>query len=431
MGIRSLIKLSAATLPVFGREPVHARRYVCGALALTALLVAIPPAISAQTRSIVFTDVTVIDATGAPAQPAMTVVIRDGVIQRIGGTGSVSVPTGSLVVRGTGKYLIPGLWDMHVHLTEDDLAPLVASGVTGVRDMGNALADVDEWRGQITVQALVGPRIFRVGPILNGQEFGPAQLAIRTEAEARTAVRVLKKVGVDAIKVHSLLPRDAYFALADEARKLSIPFVGHVPQSVTPFEASNAGQASLEHIQTLFEGQSPLKPDSEPRLFALFAKNGTVFDPTLIAYRGSTEPQNVDPELLKNYPDLLPGRQKLFARFLELVGMMNRARVTLVTGTDLSGFKWISPGASLHDELALFVDAGLTPMQALQAATRNPARFLHVEAGTIEIGKRADLIVLDANPLDDIRNTRRIYSVVLDGTLFDRSRLDAMGARRR
>jgi imidazolonepropionase-like amidohydrolase len=292
--------------------------------------------------------------------------------------------------------------------------------------MGNALADVDAWRGRIAAHVLVGPQIFRVGPILNGQEFGPAQLAIQTETEARTAVRVLKRVGVDAIKVHSVLPRDAYFALADEARKLSIPFVGHIPQSVTPFEASNAGQASLEHIQTLFEGQSPLKPDSEPQLFALFAKNGTVFDPTLITYRGSTEAQNVDPELVRDYPDLLPGRQKLFARFLELVGMMNRAGVTLLTGTDLSGFKWISPGASLHDELALFVDAGLTPMEALQAATRNPARFLHLEAGTIEAGKRADLILLNANPLDDIRNTRRIYAVVLDGTLLDRSRLDAL-----
>jgi len=330
------------------------------------------------------------------------------------------------VVDGRGKFLIPGLWDMHVHLTEDDLAPLVAYGVTGVRDMGNALADVDGWRGRVNARALVGPRIFRVGPILNGEEFGPAQLAIQTEAEARTAVRVLKKVGVDAIKLHTMLPRDAYFALADEARKLSIPFVGHVPQTVTPFEASTAGQASLEHIQTLFEGQSPLKADSGPQLFALFAKNGTVFDPTLVAYRGSTEAQNVDPELLRAYPDLLPGRKQLFARFVELVGMMNRAGVTLVTGTDLSGFKWISAGASLHDELALFVEAGLTPMEALQAATRNPARFLHVDAGTIEVGKHADLVLLDANPLDDIRNTRRIRAVVLDGTLFDRSRLDAL-----
>lgn len=393
---------------------------------MNALLVAIGFALSAQTQAIVITDVTVIDATGAPAQPAMTVVVRDGRILSIGRTGSVTVTRGSQVVRGTGKYLIPGLWDMHVHLTKDDLALLVANGVTGVRDMGNALADVDDWRGRIAAHALVGPQIFRVGPILNGEEYGPAQLAIQTEAEARTAVRVLKKVGVDAIKLHTMLPRDAYFALADEARKLAIPFVGHVPQTVSPAEASNAGQASLEHIQTLFEGQFPPKPDSEPQLFALFVKNGTAFDPTLVAYRGSTQAENVDSQLVRDYPDLLPGRQRLFTQFVALVGMMNRAGVTLLAGTDLSGFKWIHAGASLHDELALFVDAGLTPMQALQAATRNPARFLHVEAGTIEVGKRADLVLLDANPLDDIRNTRRIFAVVLNGTLLNRARLDAL-----
>lgn len=391
-----------------------------------ALFLAIPLTVSAQTRAVALTDVTVIDATGAPAQAAMTVVVRNGLIASIGKTGTVTVPAGALVVRGTGKYLIPGLWDMHVHLTEDDQASLVAHGVTGVRDMGNALADVDGWRGRIAARSLVGPRIFRVGPILNGEEFGPAQLAIQTDADARTAVRVLKKVGVDAIKLHTMLPRDAYFALADEAHKLGIPFVGHVPQSVSAAEASNAGQASLEHIQTLFEGQFPPKPDSEPQLFALFAKNGTIYDPTLVTYRGSTEAQNVDPELVRAYPDLLPGRQRLFARFVELVGMMNRAGVILVTGTDLSDFKWIAAGASLHDELALFVDAGLTPMQALQAATRNPARFLHVAAGTIEVGRRADLILLDANPLDDIRNTRKIHAVVLDGTLLNRARLDAL-----
>jgi imidazolonepropionase-like amidohydrolase len=408
---------------------MHATRQARGAVAGTALFLAIPLAAPAQ-QPIVLTDVTIIDGTGAPAQPGMTVVIRNHLIDGIGKTGSVSVPTGARVVRGGGKYLIPGLWDMHVHLTEDDLTPLVAYGVTGVRDMGNALADVDAWRARIAAQFLVGPYIVRVGPILNGQEYGPAQFAIHSDAEARTAVRLLKKVGVDEIKLHTMVPRDAYFALADEARKQGIPFVGHVPQTVAPFEASNAGQASLEHIQTLFEGQS-VKPDSVPQLFALFARNGTAFDPTLVTYRGSTEEKNVDPELVKNYPDLLPGRQKLFARFVELVGMMNRAGVTLLAGTDLSGFKWISAGASLHDELALLVDAGLTPMQALQTATRNPAHFLHIEAGTIESGKRADLVLLDANPLDDIRNTCRISAVVLNGTLLDRSRLDSLRGVRR
>jgi hypothetical protein len=178
-------------------------------------------------------------------------------------------------------------------------------------------------------------------------------------------------------------------------------------------------------METLFEGQSPLKREDTAELFARFVKNKTVYDPVLTAYRGSTDPANVDPKLLEKYPGLISGRQKLFAQFLELVGMMNRAGVTLLTGTDV-GAKWISPGASLHEELALLVEAGLTPMQALQAATRNPARFLRIEAGTVEVGKRANLVLLDANPLDDIRNTRRIRAVVLDGRLFDRSQLDTL-----
>ena len=402
-----------------------------GIAALLSLVASILPAQSrrAPQPRLAIVNVAVIDATGSAVQHHKTVLVAgdriDAIIE-----SKAPLPKASRIIRGNGGFLIPGLWDMHVHLTERDLPILVAYGVTGVRDMGNVLADVDLWRGKIAAGGLVGPHILRVGPILNGMEYGPVQLAIENETQARTAVRVLKKVGVDAIKVHAALPRDAYFALADEAKKQSIPFVGHVPRSVTPLEASNAGQASLEHIQTIFEGQFPPKPDSEPQLFAAFAKNGTAYDPTLVAYRGSTEPQNVDPELVRLHPDLIPGRKQLFARFLELVGMMNREHVTLLAGTDLStNFKWISPGASLHDELDLLVAAGLSPMEALQAATRNPGRFLHIDAGTIEVGKRADLVLLDANPLDDIRNMRLIRAVVLDGKLLDRSRLDALGRR--
>jgi imidazolonepropionase-like amidohydrolase len=374
-------------------------------------------------------NVAVIDATGSPLQHHKAVLVAGGRIDAVV-EARAPLPKGSRIVRGDGKFLIPGLWDMHVHLTEHDLPMLVAHGVTGVRDMGNVLADVDLWRGAIAAGQLVGPTILRVGPILNGTEYGPVQLAIASEAEARAAVRTLKKVGVDAIKVHAALSRETYFALVDEARKQSLPVVGHVPRPVTPQEASDAGQASLEHMQTIFEGQSPPQPGSEPELFAAFAKNGTAYDPTLVAYRGSTESQNVDPELLQKHPDLIAGRKQLFARFLELVGIMNRQQVMLLAGTDLSvNFKWLSPGASLHDELALLVDAGLSPMEALQAATRNPGRFLRVDAGTIEIGKRADLVLLDANPLEDIRNVRHIRAVVLGGKLLERSRLDALGRR--
>jgi imidazolonepropionase-like amidohydrolase len=394
-------------------------------VAAAAIALAVSRAVSGQQDALVFTNITVIDATGAPARPAMNVVIRGGRIEAVGKTGAVPVARGARVVSGAGKFLIPGLWDMHVHLSANHVAALVVHGVTGVRDMGNILSDLERWRVQITAGNLVGPQIFRVGPILNGKAFGAAQLAITSDAEARTAVRVLKHVGVDAIKIHRALSRDAYFALADEAKKLSIPFVGHIPQTVTAAEASDAGQASLEHMETLFEGNAPLKPEDTLALFARLVKNNNAYTPMLIAYRGSTEAANIDRTLLEKYPDVVGGRKKLFGQFIELVGEMNKAGVMLMTGTDL-GLKWISPGSSLHDELALLVGAGLTPMQALQAATRNPARLLKVNAGTVEAGQIASLVLLDANPLEDIRHSRRIRAVVVEGKLFDRAHLDAL-----
>jgi imidazolonepropionase-like amidohydrolase len=391
------------------------------ACARDALAQIAPPTID---RPLAITHVTVIDATGAAARSDRTVVIVDKRIEAIG-DASARIPKGARIVSAKGKFLIPGLWDMHVHLAASDLPRLVANGVTGVRDMGNVLANVDVWRGKIAAGSMVGPHIVRVGPILNGKAFGPAQVLIESGAEARAAVRVLKNVGVDEIKVHQLLSRDAYFALADEAKNLSIPFVGHIPESITAAEASDAGQASIEHMETLFAGKTPLTREETPALFGRFAKNNTAFDPTLIEYRGSTEPANVDSKLMEKYPDLLAGRQKRFTQFLQLVGMMNRAGVVLLAGTDL-GVKWISPGSSLHDELALLVEAGLTPMEALQAATRNPARFFHIKEGTIEVGQSANLVLLNANPLDSIRNTQRIYAVILEGRFFDRSQLDAL-----
>jgi imidazolonepropionase-like amidohydrolase len=379
----------------------------------------------AQAR-LVLTGVTVIDGTGGPLQPNRTVIISGTHIDTIVPTSpTTAIPKGARVIRAEGKFLIPGLWDMHVHLSAKHLSALVANGVTGVRDMGNILSDVDGWRAQVGAGTLVGPWIFRVGPTLNGKAFGPAHVEITSDAEARAAVRLLKQVGVDAIKTHRVLSRDAYFALSDEAKKSAIPFVGHIPQTVTAQEASDAGQASFEHMETLFEGNAPLKREEAPALFARFVRNNNSYTPTLVNYGGSTEPENIDPELLRKYPDLPAGRKRFFQMFVELVGEMNQAGVTLMTGTDL-GSKWISPGSSLHDELRLFVDAGLTPMEALQAATRAPARFLRVNAGTVEPMKLANLVLLDANPIDDIRNTRSISGVVLNGKFFDRAQLLAL-----
>jgi imidazolonepropionase-like amidohydrolase len=385
-----------------------------------------PQATPAAQSTLAITGVTLVDGTGSAAQPDKTVIIVGNRIDAIvNASVKARIPKGARTVPGRGLVLIPGLWDMHVHLHEKDLPLLVAYGVTGVRDMGNILSDVDAWRARIAAGALVGPQIFRVGPILNGKAFGPAQVAITTDVEARVAVRLLKQVGVNAIKLHRALPREAYFALSKEAKEQSIPFVGHVPPWIRIEEASDAGQASIEHMETLLDRNAPVNIANAPELFARLVKNNTAYIPVLAAFRGSAEPANIDSTLGAKISEIASGRKRIFGEFLELVGLMNRAGVNLMAGTDL-GVKWISPGQSLHEEIGYLVDAGLTPMQALQAATRNPARFLGVNAGTVEPGKLANLVLLEGNPLEDIGNTKRIHGVVLNGKYFGRAQLDTL-----
>jgi imidazolonepropionase-like amidohydrolase len=435
---------------------------------LLLLTILLPPLVFAQTKpvpqsqTLVFTHVTVIDATGAPAMPDMTVVVTGGRITQIGGSGAVNIPRGARVVNATGKYLIPGLWDMHVHLSwtkATALPVLIANGVTSVRDLGGRLGELDDWRTKINAGLLTGPRILRAGPILNGQKFNTYQMVSGNAEETRGVVRALKEVGVDFLKTHRRMPRESYFALIDEAKKQGLSLVGHIPMTVSPEEASDAGQVTLEHTETLFEGTfaAALKGRKLPdairqfraeegeKLFARFVKNRTVVDPTLVAFRSYVE--GVDPatppdprsryvalSLRKEWektfkpvsPEDLAGLKATLAELREVVRQMNRAGVTLVAGSDIAGPR--VPGFGLHDELILLVESGLTPMQALQAATLTPARVLNkaTDLGSIEVGKVADLILLDANPLDDIRHTQRIRAVVVNGKLLDRAALDRL-----
>lgn len=443
-----------------------------------ALLAAQP---QAEPKSLVFTHVTVIDATGAAAKPDMMVVIAGGRITAVG--KSVRAPQDAQVVDASGKFLIPGLWDMHSHLSWKDSIPLyLANGVTGVRFM-NSNPAYQEWRREIESGSLSGPRMV-IGVMVDGPKpVNPAATAVANEAEARQAVIDVKRSGADFVKVYSLLPRDAFYAIADEAKKQGIPFGGHVPRSVMPAAASDAGQKSIEHLSGIAFACSRLEPQYQadmetmraelarvgPRsnylvflrrlegkyldgydagkcekLFARFKKNGTWQVPTFGVTRSGAllgdpdyvnprneylppETRESDPRKTSMYRNFTAAdyatMEKILARNLEIVGQLQRAGVPMMAGTDTSPV-----GFTLHDELALFVKAGLTPMQALQAATLMPARYLDRarELGTIEQGKLADLVLLDADPLADIHNTRKIDAVVVGGRLLDRSKLARM-----
>ncbi len=412
-------------------------------------------------ETLAITHVTVVDTTGGPLQSDMTVEIRDGRITGLEKTSSTK-RTGRQELDGHGKYLIPGLWDMHVHLClakASALPVFLATGVTGVRDMGGRLGEIDDWRMKIAEGILAGPRIMRVGPILNGQSFNSLQLVPGSPDGARAAARMLKHVGVDFIKIHRRIPKDSYLALLDEAKKLEMTVVGHIPMTVTPEEASDAGQYTFEHTETLFEGTftAALKDEQlsqavrrflteqADRLFARFVRNHSVVTPTLVAYRSIIE--SSDPSFsfgeLERYipasmrrppqtsatsptPEELAELKQTFAVLHDVVKEMNRVGVTLMAGTDTSIRR--VPGFTLHDELLELVQSGLTPLQALQAATLNPAVIMKRpdDFGSVSAGKIADLILLDANPLDDIRNTRRITAVVFGGRLLRRSDLDAL-----
>jgi len=437
-----------------------------------------PPAAAA--RPLVLADVTVIDATGAPPSAGMTVVIEGGRIAAIGKREEVVAPAGAEIVAAAGKFLVPGLWDMHVHTVFGDWLPggerialplFIANGVTGVRDMGGELAVLSRWRGDIERGALLGPRIVLAGPMLDGPtpRF-PSSIAVGTPEDGRRAVRDLKRRGVDFIKLQSLISREAFLAIADEARSQGIPFEGHVPDAVPASVASNAGQRSFEHLIGIFEGSSRVEeellrgpkgpgrfldtydPDKFAALTALLARNQTYQCPTLVWERGGNLIEAIDfagdprkkyaprawregawrrftDEIVRAWStEDLATRKRFFQKELAVVGAMHRAGVPILAGTDTAAGVYVFPGFSLHDELSLLVEAGLSPMEALQAATVRPARFLGLldRLGTVEEGKVADLVLLEANPLEDIRNTRKIAAVIVGGRYLARTDLDLL-----
>ena len=423
------------------------------------------------------TDVNTVDVRTGEVRADQIVIIERGKIVAAGSRKNTRYPVNAPKLNAKGGFLIPGLWDMHVHLVFGDWFPLaqqislplfVANGVTGVRDMGSELAIVQGWRNEIEAGRLVGPRIFTSGPMLDGPKPRfPSSIAVATPEDGRRAVDFLKQKGVDFIKLQSLIPREAVFAIAEEAKKQEIPFEGHVPDSVRASEMSDAGMHSFEHLIGVFEGSSPLEdeflkggkteskflasydPARAAALAATLAKNQTWQCPTLVwEQRGNLiDVTDLSKDTRAKYvpaywkektwktfteavkaeisDDNLETRKKFIAKELEVVQMLHKAGVPFLAGTDTPPGVYIFPGFSLHEELERFVAAGFTPLEALQTATLNPAIFFHMEdqLGGIEHGKFADLVLLEANPLVDIRNTQKIAGVIVNGNYISRADL--------
>ena len=423
-------------------------------------------------------NVTVVDVVKGKLLPNMVVVIDGKRIASVAKTRPGEVRSGT-VMDGAGMYVIPGLWDMHVHVafTNDPariqstsalmLPLLIANGVTGVRDMGSNLDAVLATRDAVAAHQVIGPRIVTSGPMLDGPTSRYAVIVKVTTAEdGRAAVRQLHDRGVDFIKTQSLIPREAYFGLADEAAKLGMRFEGHVPDVIRAREAVAAHQHSFEHLLGVFgasttiedsviAGKQPSKAAilaahseaNEKAIIALLAKNQVWQCPTILSDLGSASDLVSDPGLpywFKNTVDQWKAsslqalsstdaatadvKQRFDRWELSLTTKLHAAGVPFLAGTDApQGFDLV-PGASLHSELEWLVRAGFTPLEALQTATINPATYLGrtKDFGTVEAGKIADLVVLERNPLLSIGNTRSVVAVVADGRFYSATELDKL-----
>lgn len=443
-------------------------------IAAGALAVALVSYLIAQSREparssiLAFSHVTVIDGSGAAAKPDFTVVIVGDRIVEVGPHQRVRIPEDAQIINAGGKFLIPGLWDMHAHFGEGGAAlfpALIANGVTSVREMGGSGEQALALRERVKSGSLLGPRIKATGLILesprfiqiveriNGESFTGKRIGVANADDARRAIEANVKLGADFLKIRTSASRDSYLAIAAEARRAGLPLVGHLPEGIDPLEASDAGQRSFEHGWAMLD---KIPEEKLKEISARLIKNGTRVTPTLVAGRGYREtPDSEALAVIEDKAGLRDMRRKyvpqsladfwrkqiemkkvegkidwqaVIENNLQIFRALRKAGVKMMTGTDL-GAPLCYPGFSLHDELELLVSrVGLTPAEALQSATRIPAEFMGMVAslGTVERGKLADLALLEANPLIDITNTRKIAAVVVGGRLFGKAELQTM-----
>ena len=421
------------------------------------LLLAQPLAQSAATA---FVGVTVLPMDKEGVIQNQTVVVRDGKIAAVGPEGRVQVPSGAVRVEGKGKFLMPGLAEMHAHIpggqqpdsaVERTLFLYVANGVTTIRGM---LGDPRHltYRERAEKGEVVSPRIYTSGPSFNGKTAATPQAAVE-------AVIAQKKAGYDLLKIHPGVPRDAFDAMAAKADELKIPFAGHVPAAVGLHRALEAKYRSIDHLDGYVEALVTNPGESQtfgvnlvgqadeskiPALVKATRAAGTWQVPTEILLVNWLNDEN--PETMARWPEMTyvePGvvakwiaqkqgfaakfssadRQKLLTIRRRLIKSLHDGGVPFALGSDAPQ-TWNVPGFSVHRELKAIVDAGLTPFQALRTGTANIGTYFGTTDGVVAQGQRADLLLLDANPLADITNSSRIAGVMYNGRWLSKEEID-------
>jgi imidazolonepropionase-like amidohydrolase len=397
---------------------------------------------------------TLIDGTGKDPLPDSIVVIEKGQIVAAGPRKEVKIPRGATKIDVRGKTILPGLWDMHSHFEQVEWGPIyLAAGVTTVRDCGNEFEFITAVRDAIAQGHGLGPRLLLAG-IVDGT--GPLALGVErvdTPEQAKMWTDKYHEANFQQMKIYSSVKLEELKVVTEEAHRLGMTVTGHVPEGLTAYQAIEAGQDQINHIEYIADIMVPPLPANASRLDRLKAngdidlnspeaqkaisflvQHGTVIDPTLALFEfftanTSKPPVSIEPGVAKVAPELAsilaeagppspvaPLLEKAVQKDIAIVGALHHAGIPIVAGTDQT-----VPGHSLYREIELYVQAGFTPMEAIQAATIVPARVMGLdkELGTVEAGKRADLIIVDANPLESIHNIRKVEFVITNGVMYN------------
>jgi imidazolonepropionase-like amidohydrolase len=431
-------------------EPALAELYRSGVAQEMADLAAIARRVPPErTGSYAIVGARLIDATGAPAIEDSVVIVRGGRIAAAGARATVALPRGVPVIDGKGRTLLPGLWEMHIHYSGVEFGPaLLAAGITTARDCGGEFDYLVAQRDAIERNAAPSPRLLLAGLVDAGGLKAFGHVSAETPEEGRAVVRRYHDAGFQQIKLYTFLTPDVIKAIAEEAHRLGMTVTGHVPQALNAFQGVEAGMDQINHlnyVSTMMRpagaGRGPAKidVDSETAQNAIrfFKDHHTVVDPTagwgeMAGHSKQVDVASFEPGILKS-PFVLDAKfrgmggnttadqmHERTAQSLAVIGALHRAGVIIVPGSDtgLVGF-------GLHREIELYVEAGMTPLEAIQSATIVSARAMGLdkETGTIEAGKRADLILVDGNPLADIRDLRKVSRVIVGGRMYDPGKL--------